>query len=62
MLIHFILTSGKHPYGENMQDIIKNLEEALPQLHTHDVDLHDLMSWMLLYEPQERPIINQVLS
>lgn len=62
MLIHFILTAGKHPYGENMQEILKNLERAMPQLITNNIDLHDLISWMLLYDPTERPTINQVLS
>lgn len=57
-----MLTAGKHPYGETMQDILKNLERAIPQLITTDVDLHDLISWMLLYEPGERPSINQALS
>ncbi|KAF5272143.1 hypothetical protein FQA39_LY01225 [Lamprigera yunnana] len=62
MLVHFILTAGKHPYGESMQDILRNLEKAMPQLITNNIDLHDLISWMLLYEPGERPTINQVLS
>lgn len=62
MLIHFVLTVGKHPYGTTVSEIIKHLERGLPHLLTNDVDLHDLISWMLLYEPNERPTINQVVA
>lgn len=62
MLVHFVLTAGKHPYGEQMAEILKNLEKSLPQLVTNDMDLHDLITWMLLHEPGDRPTINQVLS
>lgn len=45
-----------------MSEIIRNLEKSLPQLVTKDMDLHDLITWVLLQEPGERPTINQVLS
>lgn len=62
MLLHFILTNGKHVYGEEAGEIMANLEKAAPQISTCDVDLQDLITWMLLYDPKERPTISQVLS
>lgn len=62
MLLHFILTDGKHPYGEEAGEILTNLEKATPQISTCDMDLQDLITWMLLYDPKDRPTISQVLS
>ncbi|KAK5645326.1 hypothetical protein RI129_006626 [Pyrocoelia pectoralis] len=62
MIMHFIFSAGKHPFGETMDEILKNLENAVPRLHTNNIDLHDLISWMLLYDPGDRPSINQILN
>lgn len=62
MLLHFILTCGKHPYGDNAHEILMNLEKANPVLSIDSLDLQDLITWMLLYDPKERPTISQVLS
>lgn len=62
MLTHFILTEGTHAYGEDTKKILKNLEKAIPQLKSTDLELKDLLTWMLLYYPNERPTIQQALS
>lgn len=62
MLVHFILTAGKHPFGGEMKEITRNLQKASPTILSNDLDLQDLITWMLLYDPLERPTILQVLS
>ncbi|XP_022915943.2 uncharacterized protein [Onthophagus taurus] len=62
MLIHFLMTAGKHPYGDDMRVILKNLDKAVPQLSAKNLELSDLITWMLLYEPVERPTIQQVVT
>ncbi|GJQ71228.1 hypothetical protein Trydic_g10971 [Trypoxylus dichotomus] len=62
MLVHFLMTAGKHPYGDDMRIILKNLDKAVPQLSASDLELQDLITWMLLYEPIERPTIQQVVT
>lgn len=62
MLVHFLMTAGKHPYGDDMRIILKNLDKAVPQLSANDLELQDLITWMLLYEPIERPTIQQVVT
>lgn len=60
--MHFIFTGGTHAYGVETKDILKNLERGVPQLVCNDLELQDLLTWMLLYYPIERPTIQQVLS
>lgn len=62
MLMHFIFTGGTHAYGVEAKDILKNLEKSLPQLACNDLEMQDLLTWMLLFFPAERPNIQQVLS
>lgn len=62
MLIHFIMTGGIHAFGVETKEILKNLEKAIPKLICNDIELQDLLTWMLLVYPSERPIIQQVLS
>ena len=62
MLIHFVMAGGKHPYGNDMRIILKNLVKVVPQLIISDLELQDLITWMLLYEPIERPSIQQVMT
>lgn len=62
MLVHFLMTAGKHPYGDDMRIILKNLDKAVPHLSASDLELQDLITWMLLYEPIERPTIQQVVT
>lgn len=63
MMIYFILTGGTHPYGSNLIVILKNLETGLLNLpKIYDLLFLDLVKWMIMYDPNERPQINQVLS
>ncbi|CAH0555981.1 unnamed protein product [Brassicogethes aeneus] len=63
MLIYFILSCGVHPYGSDVMIILKNLEKAILNLpQSIDVLLVDIVTWMMMYDPNERPTIEQVLS
>lgn len=62
MLIHFIITAGKHVYGDDTREILKNLEKAVPKFSTTDLELQDLLTWMLMFFPNERPTVQQVFS
>lgn len=62
MLLHFILTGGLHPFGIVAEDILENIVRGAPDLKTVGCELVDLVSWMLIYEPTERPNVGQVLS
>ncbi|XP_066145223.1 uncharacterized protein [Euwallacea fornicatus] len=66
MLIYFIVSGGEHPFGSDITTILKNLEKASfvlpPARDAKNQILADLVSWMLMYEPNDRPHIKQVLS
>lgn len=62
MLLYFILTYGKHPFGDDMDDILTNIERGIPKLNTRNLDLRDLLIWMILKDLNERPNIEQVLT
>ncbi|XP_066252974.1 uncharacterized protein [Euwallacea similis] len=66
MLIYFIVSGGEHPFGTDITTILKNLEKASfalpPARDVKNQILADLVSWMLMYEPNDRPHIKQVLS
>lgn len=63
MLIYFILTGATHPYGSNLTVILKNLEVGLLDLAAiNDVIFLDLIKWMCMYVPSERPKVHQVLT
>ncbi|XP_017777099.1 PREDICTED: uncharacterized protein LOC108563053 [Nicrophorus vespilloides] len=62
MLVHFAMNYGAHPFGKDVPDILKNLEKATAHILSKDMELYDLLTWMLLGEPGERPTIHQVLS
>ncbi|XP_069686477.1 uncharacterized protein [Periplaneta americana] len=62
MLIHFILTGGLHPFGAYARDIIDNIAKGSPSLGTSGCEVNDLISWMLVYEPYERPVIADIFK
>lgn len=55
MLIHFILTGGQHPFGQQVKEIVDNLVIGKWNLITSDSDVDDLISWMLIFLPENRP-------
>ncbi|ERL94196.1 hypothetical protein D910_11477 [Dendroctonus ponderosae] len=66
MLIYFIVSYGVHPFGHEISMILKNLEKATfrhpSSRDTQNQIFADLVSWMLMYEPNDRPQMTQVLS
>lgn len=62
MLMHYILTGGLHPFGGDSPSILENLLAGIPALHTTiSCDVNDLLSWMLVHSPLDRPNIGIVL-
>ncbi|XP_063921986.1 uncharacterized protein LOC135136562 isoform X3 [Zophobas morio] len=62
MLTYFVLTHGKHPFGDDTEEILKNIQRGIPKLNARNLDLRDLLLWMMLNDFNERPNIEQVLS
>ncbi|CAG2055402.1 unnamed protein product [Timema podura] len=60
MLTHFILTGGLHPFGAVTDDILNNIMKGTSSLRTSGCEVNDLISWMLVYEPRNRPNIRIV--
>ena len=61
MLVHYILTSGQHAFGDNALDIEMNLTAGWPKLKDLNYEANHLLWLMLAKEPRERPDINSVL-
>nr|XP_046481034.1 uncharacterized protein LOC124218539 [Neodiprion pinetum] len=62
MVVHFILTGGLHPYGIQTSDILDNIRRGYPTIQCQGCEIVDLISWMLVIDPLDRPSINQVLT
>lgn len=61
MLIHFILSGGQHPFGQQVKEIVDNLIVGKRNLVTSDNDADDLISWMLVFLPENRPSVPAVV-
>ncbi len=63
MVAFYIVTKGKHPFGEE-PDKLRNLLDGNPVgLDTlKDPVLKDFLSWMLSHDPKDRPSANQALK
>ncbi|XP_048507813.1 uncharacterized protein LOC110117227 [Athalia rosae] len=62
MMVHFILTGGLHPFGTQTGEIIESIIKGYPRIQYDDCEISDLMSWMLVFDPVDRPSINQILT
>lgn len=66
MLIYFVISGGEHPFGSEVTTILKNLEKGSftlpPPREAKNQIFADLVSWMMMHEPNDRPQIKQVLS
>ncbi|XP_076253408.1 uncharacterized protein LOC143191856 isoform X2 [Rhynchophorus ferrugineus] len=66
MLLYYIISGGVHPFGLDIETIVKNFEKYTmafpPSRFSKNQIVADLLSWMLMYEPSDRPNIKQVLS
>lgn len=61
MLIHFILSGGQHPFGQQVKEIVDNLIVGKWSLVTTDNNAEDLISWMLVFLPECRPTIPAIV-
>ena len=65
MVAFYILTAGKHPFGEGAQQILTNLPVANP-FNLNILDSHplakDLISWMLTQDPKKRTSAEEALQ
>lgn len=63
MVVYYIVTKGKHPFGEE-RDLLSNLLDGKPvgldKLEEHI--LKDLLSWMLAKVPEDRPSAEEALK
>lgn len=62
MLSYYILSGGRHPFGDNFK-CEANIDEGKYSLdHVEDVVAKDLIEWMINAEPKNRPTVEQCLS
>jgi serine/threonine-protein kinase/endoribonuclease IRE1 len=62
MLCYYVLTKGKHPYGQRM---LRNYNISQGEFDLKDLNdpcARDLITWMLQHDPSERPNVNQCLK
>lgn len=62
MLVHFTNNGGAHPFGRTVPDILAHLLDGTVEMINNDMELYDMLSWMLMNDPADRPTINQVMS
>jgi serine/threonine-protein kinase/endoribonuclease IRE1 len=63
MLAFYVLTKGKHPFGEE-PDQLRNVLDGKPVYlnMVKDPPANDLISWMLSHEPKDRPLAEEALK
>ena len=63
MLFYFVLTKGKHPFGQWYFDRLTNIRKGEYDLSylTNSV-AKDLIEWMLQHDPNQRPTVKQCLK
>ena len=65
MVAFYILTKGKHPFGDDEQQILTNLHAPNP-VNLNMLDdrsfAHDFISWMLKKDPKDRPSADEALQ
>ncbi|XP_076138626.1 nucleotide-binding oligomerization domain-containing protein 2-like isoform X2 [Alosa pseudoharengus] len=66
MLVYYILTMGEHhPFGENSNDpmCVANILKGTPSLkEITDDEAKDLIGWMILKDPKQRPTVEECLQ
>lgn len=63
MLIYYVFSGGKHPFGDKSHKCQCNIEEGKYRLeHVKDVVAKDLIEWMIVGEPKNRPTAKECLS
>ncbi|XP_046843824.1 serine/threonine-protein kinase PLK4-like [Xenia sp. Carnegie-2017] len=63
MVAYFVATKGKHPFGTKVC-ILQNLLDGKPVglKEISNVELNDLLSWMLQHKPELRPSAKEALK
>ena len=63
MVAYYVVTKGKHPFGEEA-DRLRNLLDGKPVglERLLDPGLKDLLSWMLSHDPYDRPSAEEALK
>ncbi|XP_049963396.1 serine/threonine-protein kinase/endoribonuclease IRE2-like [Schistocerca serialis cubense] len=61
MVVHFILTGGNHPFGTEASQIVQNIRRGFNSPATTNCEANDLISWMVLQNPGQRPSIEKVI-
>ena len=62
MLSYYILTNGKHPYGQQISRNHNLLEGKFDLKDLSDAYAKDLITWMLQHDPSKRPDVHQCLK
>ena len=64
MIAFFILTKGKHPFGDKLADRMLNISKANPvNLHIlEDVEARDFISWLIRHNIDHRPYVDEALE
>ncbi|XP_046864734.1 serine/threonine-protein kinase/endoribonuclease IRE1-like [Xenia sp. Carnegie-2017] len=63
MVAYFVATKGKHPFGTKayrLQNMLEGKPVGLEEIK--DVQLEDLLSWMLQRQPEDRPSAEEALK
>ena len=63
MVAYFVATKGKHPFGTKeciLQNLLKGKPVGLKEIS--NVELNDLLSWMLQHIPELRPSAKEALK
>ncbi|XP_046862190.1 serine/threonine-protein kinase/endoribonuclease IRE2-like isoform X2 [Xenia sp. Carnegie-2017] len=63
MVAYYVATKGKHPFGierHRLDNILTGNPVGLDKIK--DATLKDLLSWMLLLKPEDRPLANEALK
>ncbi|XP_046843883.1 uncharacterized protein LOC124437960 isoform X2 [Xenia sp. Carnegie-2017] len=63
MVAYFVATKGKHPFGTKeciLQNLLKGKPVGLKEIS--NVELNDLLSWMLQHKPELRPSAKEALK
>ncbi|KAK7114837.1 uncharacterized protein [Littorina saxatilis] len=62
MLLHYILTGGRHPYGENGPEVEANIKRNVIRQHRVSQEVDHLVSIMTVTDPAARPSIDTCLK
>lgn len=62
MLVYYILTGGRHPFGDGIWCQMNTLQGKYTLEHLTDEEAKDLVESMINPKPAERPKINEVLK